>query len=227
MGALDDWDRRGVTVVVTVVGAGLALVNPAAGFAGAVAAPLILDYLSERERAKARNVEVLVEKAIARAGLTPEGFLEKIKADDVKLALLREALEACWSSYDLQKSKLLSLAVAQGVNDGTRVDVSRLLVATFRDLEAIHLQVLSHFEQVNEPINGGHLVTRFPGLQNATEAVTSALHRHGCLAISGIDGGDIDTGHDEQDTFVAWSITGYGRKCLDHLSEANGTQFGI
>jgi len=142
---LDDWDRRGVTVVVTVVGAGLALVNPAAGFAGAVAAPLILDYLSERERAKARNVEVLVEKAIARAGLTPEGFLEKIKADDVKLALLREALEACWSSYDLQKIKLLSLAVAQGVNDGTRVDVSRLLVATFRDLEAIHLQVLSHF----------------------------------------------------------------------------------
>ena len=114
--------------------------------------------------------------------------------DSTARVLLHEAMQAAAATLDEQKVDALARALANGLDDGTKVDYEILVIRALSDLDPVHVRVLRMLKGVRRENKGFtakeiqayidpaslDLSWIFEGV-DFTPAVIATLERHGLL----------------------------------------------
>jgi hypothetical protein len=128
----------------TVLGAAIGGL-PGAAVGGALAAGmpfLASGVLAAYRRLQWRSAERMTESAAELAGLTPDDALNRVLADDRLADLAGRATLAASQTQIEAKLQGLARALANGLQDETRIDVELLVVTALLDLEVPHIALL-------------------------------------------------------------------------------------
>jgi hypothetical protein len=199
---------------------GLFVGGPAGALAGAAATPVIETIvLRGRERAVRRANEAL-ETAAVRLGLDEQAFVDRALSNDGRLLLTLQVVQAASRTHWDEKVRLLGRVLADGLGDGTRLDEAGFIAATINDIEPAHVELLAYIFERAQPrhaVMTSSIRADLPDFGETIFAILAALDRHGLIGEPpGLLGSD-DAGVDVD---AGWSPTGYGRKILSMLREA-------
>lgn len=144
---MDDTERAslGLQAVSATVAAMIALQDPGAGVWAAGAVPILDEMQSRWFQRQQQKLGRTVEVGMDRSGLSTDEFLKTLTKDDLRLALLSEALSAASRTAVEDKIRAFGMALANGAltEDDARVDEERIWVQMLSEIEAPHLRVLS------------------------------------------------------------------------------------
>lgn len=171
---MDDTERaslglRGVTAITAAM---IASQDPSAGMFAAGVVPILDEMQSRwflRERQKLGRV---IEVGMDRTGLSPDDFLKGLTKDDLRLALLAEALSAASRTAVDEKIRAFGVALANGAltDDDARLDEERVWVQILAEVEAPHLRVL-HVLSLDKPAEESHFAWLYEQTGRAIEAL--------------------------------------------------------
>jgi hypothetical protein len=228
-------------VVADALGAlaGYGAGGPEGAVAGAaMTAPLTrLAGLAWDELRQVRAVQVgrLVEVASDLTRTEPERMLREALSDSATRVLLHEAMQAAAATLDEQKVDALAQALANGLDDGTKVDYEVLIIRALSDLDPVHVRVLrmlngaksenkrfsaKDIQAYIDPASVDDVNWMFEGV-DFTPAVIATLERHGLVETRDEPVEGIDERLNDRTTVPftqrAYSISNFGINCLDHL----------
>lgn len=119
--------------------------EPMTAILAAGAVPVLDEMQGRWFRRQQQKLGHAVEVGMDRAGLSAEDFLNELTKDDLRLALLSEALSAASKTAVDGKIRALGVALANGAlaDDDARLDEERIWVQMLSEIEAPQLRVLA------------------------------------------------------------------------------------
>lgn len=127
--------------VVTIIGAGLTLANPALGVAFMASQPL-LDLA-------AQSLTRVSDVAVEESGLTAGELAGRLSSSDEAIRLLARTIQVAGTGGQDERLRVLGRCLANAATDGARIDEDLLLVAAIGAIEPPHLRLLSVLAQAH------------------------------------------------------------------------------
>ncbi len=216
--------------------AGYVVTGPAGALTGAIvgnaAGPAFLGTWKMSQDAfvsRFRRGEAVIEVAAGELRMTPDELVDLVGTDPARIELVARIIEAAGRTTMEPKIRALGRVLALGLLDDTRVDEAIILADALGDLEAPHVHMLRHMNDVPSPASShepsevvlvgwksDELATALPsGYRSVIPALLSSLQRHGLVdepAAGAYGGGGASR----------FAPTDLGRTCLDLLVGASG-----
>jgi hypothetical protein len=209
-------------IEVGAVGLGLAIAGPAGALMAGAIKPVV-ELVAVREGRGLRNAEFLAQAAMEELGLSAEEFAEWAKDKEGRLLLFTSAVEAAFNTISDNKVQALAKVFRNNLGSDDKLDLGTVIVAALNDFSPAHIKVL-HGMTYDEPIrlttgkfaDGvwplSGLKVKFPSLAIGMQPILSGLERHGAAF-----GGGFGARSPEGKSESVWSVTDFGRTCLDYL----------
>ena len=198
---------------------GMLVGGPEGALIGAAATPGIeAIVVAGRERAVHRANDAL-ETAAGRLGLHQRAFVNHVLSDDRRLLLTLQVVQAASKTFWKEKVRLLGRVLANGLENGTRLDEAEFIAATINDIEPPHVEVLAYILQglteSNSTVRTSAIKADLPLFGETIFAILAALDRHGLIG----QPPNVWPGDSELDVDQYWGLTPYGRRILAMLRE--------
>lgn len=236
---MEDTERAslGLRAVTATTAAMMALQDPSTGMLVAGAVPLLDEMQSRWFHREQQKLGRVIQVGIDQTGLSADDFLKELTKDDLRLALLSEALSAASRTAVDEKIRALGVALANGAltDDDARLDEERIWVQILAEVEAPHLRVL-HVLIAEKPADESHFTWMYDQTGRAVKAlgtdssvirerVLNAMERQGLIQRKYGDqlptSYDLRGGASASDRFLL--ITETGRTVLHRVTDAGAT----
>jgi hypothetical protein len=108
--------------------------------------PPLAQYFEERYERQLKRVTDVIESACDTSGVEPANLIEALSENERAADLLNQALTGAVDSSLRAKRRALGRVLAQVVEgDETTIDDSGLAIAALRNLESMHVAIMSRF----------------------------------------------------------------------------------
>ena len=170
---MDDTEHAslGLRAVAATAAAVVSLQDPSTGIFVAGAVPILDEMQSRWLRRERQKVGQAIQVGVDKTGLSADDFLKELTRDDLRLALLSEALSAAARTAVDAKIRALGVALANGAlsNDDARLDEERIWVQILAEVEAPQLRVL-HVLNADKPAAESHFTWLYDQTGRAVKA---------------------------------------------------------
>lgn len=161
----------GLKAVTATTAAMIALQDPGTGIFIAGAVPILDEMQARWLRRERQKVGQAIQVAVDKTGFSADDFLKELTKDDLRLALLSEALSAAARTAVDAKIRALGVALANGAlaNDDARLDEERVWVQILAEVEAPQLRVLQVLS-ADKPADESHFTWMYDQTGRAVKA---------------------------------------------------------
>jgi len=181
-----------------------------------------------------RRAEQAVETAAEEAGLTPDELLERIVADERLVDLAMRVFTVAAEIALQARIRAAGAALGRAVRDDSAIDEERFIVDTLATLHMPHYRLLRQLGDRYEgygqerDANGQELLHGWspaalrehqPGLVPVLGPVMGALASQDLVRNTNVGRYNYTPGAADR-----WVLTDYGRRVLDRLLEAQGSE---
>lgn len=170
---MDDTEHAslGLKAVAATAAAVISLQDPSTGIFVAGAVPILDEMQTRWLRRERQKVGHAIQVGVDKTGLSADKFLKELTKDDLRLALLSEALSAAARTAVEAKIRALGNALANGAlaNDDARLDEERIWVQILAAVEAPQLRVL-HVLSADKPSAESHFTWLYDQTGRAVKA---------------------------------------------------------